>query len=261
MIELEKKINVKALILSLALALVTCLLLISYINGIKKPAPVEEKVKLLVASRNIEPGTLISNQDVNAIDISADSMPAGVLNDRKEIEGMYADQPIIAGEPFKGERLKTKEELSLSWNIPESMRALTIFINEDGIFSNLLRVGDHVDVVGSFTSDAGGNSSVSSSMIIVQNVEVLAIGSDRMGNADTQTTTDKLPATVTLALTPADAEKIVYSKDFGQFSLILRGNGDNEKTNTLGTIQDDLVPPRILQFKNIISKPQQETPK
>lgn len=255
---MEKKINSKALLASLAFALICCVLLLSYVNGIKRPVPEVEKIKLLVALRNIEPGIQLTKSDINAIDISADSMPDGVINNREEIEGMYAGEPIMAGEPFRGERLFKKEDLSLSWNIPDSMRAISIFVNEDAIFSTQLRIGDRVDVIGSFKSDVGEGRTIASSMIIVQNAEVLAIGSDRLGVADSEQSgsAEKLPATVTLALSPADSEKIVYAIDFGDFSLILRGKDDTVETYTPGILIEDVIPARLKSLQSISNKDQ-----
>ncbi len=246
---MDKKINIKALLLSLAIALVCCVLLFNYINSLQRPVEEKPKVVLLVASRNIEAGELITQAEINAIEVSEDSMPVGILNDRKEIEDFYAREPIIMGEPFRAERLTTKEELSLSWNVPEGMRAISVFVNEDSIFSNLLRVGDRVDLVGSFTTEVQEGKNIASSMIIVQNAEVLAIGAQRIEHKNTRTmdakTSDdesKLPRTVTLAVTPGDAEKVVFASDFGQFSLILRGHDDDLKTYTDGVLIEDVTP-------------------
>jgi Flp pilus assembly protein CpaB len=72
---MDKKINIKALILSLAIALVCCVLLFNYINSLQRPVEEKPKVVLLVASRNIEAGELITQAEINAIEVSEDSMP------------------------------------------------------------------------------------------------------------------------------------------------------------------------------------------
>lgn len=251
---MNKKINIKALILSLVIALVCCVLLFNYINSLQRPVEEKPKEVLLVASRNIEAGELITQAEINTIEVSEDSMPVGILNDRKEIEDFYAREPIVMGEPFRPERLASQDELFLSWNVPQGMRAVCVFVSEDSVFSNLLRVGDRVDLVGSFTTEVQEGKKIASSMIIVQNAEVLAIGSQRIEQKNTKAmeakTNDdetKLPRTVTLAVTPEDSEKVVFASDFGDFSLILRGHGDDAKTHTDGVLIEE-VTPSILQL-------------
>jgi Flp pilus assembly protein CpaB len=255
MVTLEKKINIKALILSLVFALTSCGLIIHYINTLKRPVEVTQKVPILVATRNIEPGGLISQADLNAIDIAEEDMPAGILNHREQIEGMYAKAPILAGEPFRNERLSTKQALSLSCNIPEGMRAVSIFVNEDSIFSNQLGVGDRVDVIGSFTKEWVEGKTMASSMIIIQNAEVLAVGSSRfesgMGQNESNGQQENLPRTVTLAVTPEDSEKLVFTTDYGDFTLALRGRGDETVTHTPGITIDDVTPERFIDLPDV----------
>lgn len=245
---MEKKLNSRALIIAVLIAAVSCVLLFNYVKSLKKPAEERPREVLLVASRNIAAGELISMAEINTLEVSADSLPVGILNDRDKIEGLYAAEPIIMGEPFRPERLSTREELSLSWNIPEGMRGVSVFVNEDSIFSSQLRVGDRIDLVGSFKSEKDDGKQIASSMIIVQNAEVLAIGSERVEQKNTQEMSGKAeeegsqPRTVTLAVTPQDSEKVVFASDFGEFSIILRGHGDKDKTNTRGILLEDVTP-------------------
>ena len=259
---MEKKINSKALIISLLLALICCFLLFSYIKKLQKPIEEESpKVTVLVASRDIKAGELITQTEINTIDTSSDSIPMGIINNRERIEGLYAKEPILVGESFREERLIQREALSLAWNIPENLRAICVFVNEDAIFSNQIRIGDHVDVIGSFKRDMGGGVTIASSMIIIQNVEVLAIGSDRLEQkyedvpmevTDEETS---LSRTVTLAVTPEDSEKIVFATDFGEFSLALRGNGNTETTHTKGILVEDVTPSILNSLSQINNQP------
>ena len=167
---MEKKINIKALIISLIFALISCGFVFGYINSLEKPVPEIKTIKLLVASRNMKVGEEIKPEDISTIDVPEDSLPEGVINDRKSIEGMYIKEAVIKGEPFRPERLAPWEELTLSFSIPEDMRALSVFVNESSIFSNQLRVGDKVDVIGNYIIKTNDDKEIKLSNNHYQNV-------------------------------------------------------------------------------------------
>jgi len=243
---MEKKINIKALLISLILTLISCGLVLGYIKSLKRPIPETKDIKLLVASRNINAGEEVKPEDIASIDIPEDALPDGVINDRKSIEGMCAKEPVIKGEPFRPERLIRFEELALSYSIPKNMRAVSVFVNENSIFSNLLRVGDKVDIIGNYTIKTDDNKEIKVSNTIIQNAEVLAMGSNHVrlisGEIHESSDNSELPRAITLCVTPIDAEKLAYTSTFADFIIALRGNDDSKLVETSGIIIEDLLP-------------------
>jgi len=243
---MEKKINITALIISLIFALISCALVFGYIKSLKKPIPETKNIKLLAASRNIKVGEEIKPEDISTVDVPEDALPEGIINDRKSIEGMYAKEPVIKGEPFRPERLARWEELALSFSIPENMRAISVFVNENSIFSNQLRVGDKVDIIGNYTIKTDDNKEVKVSNTIIQNVEVLAVGPNRIryGTGENRESSDdsQLPRSITLCVSPKDAEKLAYTSAFADFAVTLRGNKDEKPVETPGVFIEDLLP-------------------
>jgi len=243
---MEKKTNIKALTISLIFTLISCGLVFGYIKNLKKPIPKTKDIKLLVASRNIKAGEEIKPEDISTVDVPENALPEGIINDRKSIEGMYVKEPVIKGEPFRPERLARWEELALSFSIPEDMRAVSVFVNENSIFSNLLRVGDKVDIIGNYVIKTDDNKEIKISKIIIQNVEVLAMGPNRI-RYDTKENREssndfELPRAITLCVSPIDAEKLAYTSAFADFAIALRGNEDNELVETPGAFIDNLLP-------------------
>ena len=86
--------------------------------------------------------------------------------------------------------------------------------------------------------------------MIIQNVELLALG-------QIQTVTEEAskdqPKTATLALTPQEAEKLVFASDFGVVRLALRGIEDYKNVDTPGIIRNDLIS-RIKELTIITQK-------
>lgn len=250
---MEKKINIKALIISLILALISCGFVFIYIKSLEKPAPEVKVIKLLVASRNMKVGEEIKSADISTVDIPEDSLPEDIINDRKSIEGMYVREPIITGEPFRGERLAKWEELTLSFSIPKDMRAFSVFVNENSVFSNQLRVGDKVDVIGNYIIKTNDDKEMKLSNTIIQNVEVLAVGPDRVrhNTGETSESSDetRLPRAITLCVSPEEAEKLAYTSAFAGFVIALRGNEDEKSVETPGIIIEDLIPLNKIENK------------
>lgn len=243
---MEKKINIKALIISLLLALISCGFVFGYIKSLEKPVAETKKIKLLIASRNMKVGEEIKSSDISTFDIPEDSLPEGIINDRKSIEGMYVQEPIIMGEPFRPERLALWEELTLSFSIPEDMRAFSVFVDENSVFSNQLRVGDKVDVIGNYIIQTTDDKEVKLSNTILQNVEVLAIGPDRVRhntNKESESSDNsELPRALTLCVSPEGAEKMAFTSTFASFAIALRGNEDDDTVEPPGIIIEDLIP-------------------
>src|SRR5690606_22462306 len=105
--------------------------------------------------------------------VDPDSVSLVGITDKEKIIGKIVKLPILAGEVFTYERTATREEMQLSWQIPEGKRAINLFVNESNLFSDLLQVGDRVDIIATFEGDEGIKPFVST---IIQDIEILAIG-------------------------------------------------------------------------------------
>lgn len=126
------------------------------------------------------------------------------------------------------------------------MRAFSVFVNENSVFSNQLRVGDKVDVIGNYTINTTDDKEIKLSNTIIQNVEVLAVGPDRVrhntNNNSESSDSSELPRAITLCVSPEGAEKMAFTSAFANFAIALRGNEDDETVETPGIIIEDLIP-------------------
>jgi len=117
-------------------------------------------------------------------------------------------------------------------------RALTTEVDEVNSISGLLRPSDHIDLMA--TAHATGASNTEETFPLLSNVEVLATGqvtrkADGTNKAHTYTT-------ITLSVSPADAERIVVAKNAGKLTAVLR-NPDDGAPNPIDAMNiDDVVP-------------------
>ena len=248
------KINRKALIISLVLTVVCAVVLLNYMRNLKVPTAERAKTAILVSVRDILPGEVIAAADVRSIEISADSVPEGIVLDKASIEGKYAKEAILLGEPFREKRLVKLEELSLAYNLEDGYRAVSVFVNESNILSMQIMTGDYVDVIASWSLVTKGGDPVKLTKIVLQRVKVLAIGPNRILDEKAGTpkrdvyNLDDMPKTVTLAVSPKDAEILVFNTVNSAYTLALRGKDDDKIDKTDGAIVTDMLPQRLLPF-------------
>lgn len=245
------KVNKKALTISLIVTLLCALVLFNYIRNLKVPTTEKAKTTILVSVRNISPGEQIFAADVRSIDVSSDSVPEGIVFDQTLIEGLYAKEAILIGEPFREQRLVPKENLSLAYRLPKGTRAVSIFVNEANLLAMQLIPGNKVDVIASWNLQTKEGVDVPVSQTVLQNVEVLALGpnltpDDKAGLPNRGTySIDDIPKTVTLAVTLQEAETLTYNTENSNLTIALRGQGDDEDVVTNGAMVIDQLTSRL----------------
>ncbi|MBP7174774.1 MAG: Flp pilus assembly protein CpaB [Thermoclostridium sp.] len=239
-----RKVNKKALIISILLALASAVFLMQYVRSIDKPAEETPKITIYTAVRSFKTGEEILASDILEKTVDPESVSVIGITDKEQIVGKIVKLPILAGEVFTQERTATREEMQLSWQIPEGKRAINLFVNESILFSDLMQVGDRVDFVATFEVDESIKPFVTTT---IQNLEVLAIGTRKTKDNPKEPDITALGKTITLAVTPKEAEKIFYAVMYGQYTLNLRKHGDDNTQSSDGVIVDDFVPAKARQ--------------
>lgn len=245
------KINKKALLFSLILTVISGFFLFTYIRSYQTPVEQKPKTGILTSVREILPGEIILATDIQTVEVTNDSVPIGILTNREEIENMVATELILAGEPFREDRITTGDMMNLAWNIPEGKRAITVFVNEAAVFANMIRVGDRIDLISTFeaSQEEPDKAYLKNTTYLVQNVEVAAIGSDRYNTMEKTLAAGEVvatPSTLTLLVDPEQAEKIIFTSAYGTYSFVLRGHGDETIVDLPGIITSDIMPENAL---------------
>ncbi|MDF2524360.1 MAG: cpaB, partial [Clostridiales bacterium] len=149
---------------------------------------------------------------------------------------------IIEGEQVLKDRIVGEEKTLLSYSIPQGKRAVTVNVNEAAEVADFIRPGDYVDII--VTSDKyeyedGKARTIyaKTTKIILQNILILGMG-------QLQDIPEKarqaFPKTVTLAVSPDEAEKLVYGEETGVMRMALRRIGEHDITETKGIIREDI---------------------
>lgn len=182
-----------------------------------------EKTAVVVASRELEPGTIIDETM-----LKIDHWERRHLRDKDTTEGPNKMLGRVAlRKIYKGEALSFKttgektEKLGLSYIIPKGMRAVSLPVPPQNMHSALIKPGDHVDVI-----IGGGDIKWNTAPVVIQDVEVLAVVQDMKReltdtkpnvkydpNVNSKDRTDKSPWVVTLAMKIEDAQRALLAAD------------------------------------------------
>jgi pilus assembly protein CpaB len=251
-----------------------------YINSIK--ASYEEgveTVEVLVAAQNIPKEIAVEDLDpagmIEVKGIPRIYLAEGVLTSLDEFEGYVVAAPINEGEQITTTKFIRPEEVGLAFIVPDGMIAVSIPVNEIIGVSNLIDVGDRVNVIATFFPEEGLSSdnllpveeevvtAISGEEVsegikkdttktLLWNIEILYVGT-RITTADEtgetrgifggQQETDNGTIeidTVTLAVTPEDSEKLVFSEEVGSVWLALVPTDGVEEKETDGTNLDNV---------------------
>ena len=128
----------------------------------------------------------------------------------------------------------------LSSDVRAHFRAMSISVSGAAAVSGMVRPGDNVDVIGtfSFPDDAGKiKRGDPVTCTVLQKVLVLAVGSETAKNRRQALGVQSGYSTVTLAVTPREAEILAFAEQVkGRLVLTLRNRNDTETEEDLPTV-------------------------
>jgi pilus assembly protein CpaB len=182
--------------------------------------------KFLVAKKSLSVGTVIKEPEqlFEQKEFPEDSAPKkgfesfDAAKDRKLVKPISADAPLSKDDVLGGD----KSDFEAS--IPQGHQAIAIKVEAQSIVGGFVRPFSKVDVLWTWSRGEG-----SLAKTILQNLLVLAADTEAGRNEGEPA---KLATTVTLAVKPDEAQKIILAQSQGQLTLKLRKTGDDEIDQT-----------------------------
>ena len=145
-----------------------------------------------------------------------------------EIEGSVVRGLIKAGEPIQKDKIVTpKEGGFLSAVLNPGTRAISVGVDVVSANAGFIFPGDHVDLLLTHAVDNVDSKKSFATETFLEDIRVLAID-QQVNNPEKKT---MVPKTVTLEVTPKQAEKVLVAQELGKISLILRSSGSVTFTN------------------------------
>jgi len=221
----------KVLLVSLGLAILAVLLLYIYTQQLAaKYGVAGEKVTLVAAKFDIAADKPISHDMLTQIEVPESYVhPQSVfINEWERIVGQRVAHTIREGQTLLWTDFSDpRSDVELDQVVKEGWRAMSIPVDQVSSMGGLLQPNDHVDILGTFLKpEKKGWVTIT----LLQNVTVLAVGAPLFGKDRGSS------ETVTLLVTPEEAELLTFSVDKGKISLSARNEDD--------ITNDRALPPR-----------------
>ena len=188
-----------------------------------------DTIELVVAAQEIPIGARIEASHVRTTRWPIDAQPEGALKQPEEAVGQIARMTIEKNRPVVGSQLVSQGVGLLPMLITEGMRAMSVKVDSVTGVSGFITPNSRVDVLVAGKPE-GRSDDEERSKLILQNVRVLATGK----SIEQQDEKPVEVPTVTLLVSPEEAEKLTLATRQEPVRLALRNFRDEEVVRTSG---------------------------
>jgi pilus assembly protein CpaB len=253
--------------LALVVGLATAYVVHQYVNGVRQEAKPIPMAQVVTAAREIPARTMVTTDMLRVAQVPVTVKLPQAIVDPSQAAGKVSKEPISTGEQVLTTKLfGDRVESGLAFVVPPNKRAVAVAVNEVVGSGGLIEPGDSVDVVAvvdlkaASANEQGAPASPQPSatppppraeaaaQYILQNVEVLAVAQTLEGDTPAANNSGnplvparsqppqpaaQLPSaqpqahTVTLAVAPDEAARLILAEEKGHIRLVLRAHGDN----------------------------------
>lgn len=185
----------------------------------KLDATATPQLSVVVAARDLAPGTPITASDVKVAPWAGKAIPKGGFSSASEIVGQTAFDAIGEGEPVLAARIAGMNG-GAGLTIPVGMRAISTHVTDSTGVLEMMRAGHRVDV--QVLNPKGEKVTEAEVRTVLQNIRVLAI------HAAPDVASNGGPAlpSVTLLVNPAEADALAVADSTSRVRLTLRNPSD-----------------------------------
>lgn len=209
----------KALVAAVALALAGTLLLVGYARSSRADAS-DARVPVLVATAPIAAGTAAADLDTKVAvrNVAAGSRAAGAVTSLRDLRAMVASSAIASGDQLRASDFVAADALPRA-AAPDGTLEVSLSLDPARALAGDITPGQTVAVIASFDDegDLKAQTRVMLQDIVVTRVHATDPISDNDGKAVQAAPGGSL--LVTLAVPPADAERVVFAAEHGHLWL------------------------------------------
>ncbi|WXL25584.1 Flp pilus assembly protein CpaB [Ectopseudomonas mendocina] len=257
----------KLLIIAIACGVLAALLGWAYLKAKEsqykaayRPAN-QVKLSVIVPNNNIGKSQTIKRELVAALDVPREYLPSNAVmaEDWPRLEGRMTLMELQKGRPITWDAVERDGVTRFSENVELGKRVKTVKVSKINSFDGMLRPGDRIDLLGTFTAEEVGlqaqpNYADDVVMTVLEDVAVLAAGREdangrKYENFYDRSTPDGFNmnfSTLSLMLTPAQVARVELAEKSGELVAVLRHPKDTSNAN-LGqiTVSNLLDPPPV----------------
>ncbi len=205
------------------------------------PEPVVPPVEVLAAARNMPAGTLLTANDLTYVPLEARNVlsshirkeptDTGQEQEPPSVIGAVTRIPFLVGMPLTDTGLiRPGEDGFLAAVLLPDRRAITITVNQETSHAGMIAPGDRVDVIFTMQVSSDSPSQLNSfSRTVLEDIRVVAVGRRIESVNYTEQEDSLIPqaggSTVTLEVSPPEADQLVLASTRGSLALALRPLG------------------------------------
>ncbi len=251
--------NGRFMLLTIICAVISAALVYAAIgrkDGSNETAVAESTAATVVAKNDIPARTAITASMVVVKDVAVSARLTTAVSSVDDVVGKVARYPIYADEQVTSNKVAevggTENADSLAFAVPDGKRAISISADQVVSAGGLVLPGDYVDIMSVLNGKTADGSDVQNYVVktILQNIQVLAVAQTIASSSDDTAATDKTSkskpnpdaTTLTLLVTPEQAEMLFLAESNGTLRAIVRGFGDAATSDLRPIYQTELVP-------------------
>ncbi|HVM16223.1 MAG TPA: Flp pilus assembly protein CpaB [Gaiellaceae bacterium] len=258
--------RLRNIVIAIALASLAALLTSFYVASYKRSViSGEETVPVVVAAKEIPAGMsgadAISRDLFTTTEVARRNVVPGAVSSPDQVRELVATEAIYEGEQITVRRFHAAEAAGIRAELKGNMRALQVPGDANQLLAGTLQRGDRVDVVAnvrykvgqiaSTEAAAGGDTERVASRVVLRDLLVLRAASAAPSSESVASPT--APDSVQLAVTDAQAQKLLFVIKNGDWSLQLRPAIDAadspESVETIESVLGDGLSPN--QFRQL----------
>lgn len=207
--------NSVILLLALASGMIAFLMSFRLMN---QPGAVSTEKLIVAAVRDINIGSVIRRDDIDLLPAPEGTLMKSHYTTLDDVVGRVPRRILLKGQAIKNVDILAEGD-NLASLIPQGYRAMTIPVTLSSNLSNLLQIGNRVDVLLTYEVSRGEINSIT----LIENARVIGV-SDMPGNQGGR----ELKVHVTLAVTPDGAQTLAYAMEKGTLNISIRSLGEQE---------------------------------
>jgi pilus assembly protein CpaB len=193
-----------------------------------------ETEAIFVAMHDIPSNEPLTPQNVKLEEWPKEKVPTGAITTLQQLENQRCRIKMFAGEPILQAKLIDANDInSASRVIPKGFRVVAVRVDAVSGGGSLILPGDRVDVLVYLTKNPSHNIHETKTKTILQDIKVFAVDTLFQRNPD-QDEPAVAAKTISLLVTPDQAEKVTLASEMGSIRLILRNDQDSVIEHTEG---------------------------
>jgi pilus assembly protein CpaB len=190
---------------------------------------------VVLAVADIPEGAAIERTAVATATWPAPTVPVGAYASVDSVIGRVTRVNVFNGEPIVPGRLAPAGTgPGIELKIPPGQRAMAVSINDVAGISGLIQPNSRVDVM---VTSTDVSTQKQTAKLFMENMRILSVGTAIQRDASGKPIS---APSVTLGVTPEQAERLAIAMNQGAIQLVLRGYGDPDSIRTKGATTTDV---------------------